>query len=137
MDINDAVDIIEGIIQSLKDNPKQFNISIHIAGQKITSYGGTGLSIIATGGESGSNTIGQVISANGADIQISQERGMKVMDDKFNALLQTLNKISIELQSSSPDKGIIKQLYNSLTNTWVPGIIVSVISKLLTKAIGL
>ena len=59
------------------------------------------------------------------------------MDDKFNALLQTLNKISIELQSSSPDKGSIKQLYNSLTNTWVPGIIVSVISKLLTKAIGL
>jgi len=29
MDINDAIDIIEGIIQSLKDNPKQFNISIH------------------------------------------------------------------------------------------------------------
>ena len=137
MDINNAVDIIEGIIQSLRDNPKQFNISIHVTGQKITSYGGTGLSITATGGESGSNTIGQVVSANGANIQISQERGMQAMDDKFNALLQTLKKISIELQSSSPDKGIIKQLYNSLTNTWVPGIIVSVISKLLTKVIGL
>jgi len=137
MEIEEAIDIIDGIIQSLKDNPKQFHINVNVTGQKITSYGGTGLNITATGGESGSNTIGQFVSANGADIQISQERGMQVMDDKFNALLQTLNKISIELQSSSPDKGIIKQLYNSLTNTWVPGIIFSVISKLLTKAIGL
>lgn len=136
MDINEAVDIIEGIIQSLKDNPKQFHINVNVTGQRITSYGGTGLSITATGGESGSHTIGQIVSANGADIQISQERGMQAMNDKFNALLQTLNKISVELQSSSPDKGIIKQLYNSLTNTWVPGIIVYVINKLLTKTIG-
>lgn len=136
MNINEAVDIIEGIIQSLRDNPKQFNISIHVTGQNITSHGGTGLSITATGGESGSNTIGQVVSANGADIRISQERGMQVMDDQLNALIQTLHKISIQLQSSSPDKGVIKQLYNSLKNSWVPGAIVSIVGSVLTKAIG-
>lgn len=136
MNINEAVDIIEGIIQSLRDNPKQFNISIHVTGQNITSRGGTGLSITATGGESGSNTIGQVVSANGADIRISQERGMQVMDDQLNTLIQTLHKISIQLQSSSPDKGVIKQLYNSLKNSWVPGVIVSIVGSVLTKAIG-
>ena len=137
MKIEEAVNIIEEIIQSLKNNPSQFHISINITGQKITSHGGTGLIITATGGGPGSTTIGQKVSVDGADVQISQNRGRQAMNAQFNALLQTLHEINEQLQSLSPDKNVITQLYNSLKNTWVPGVIVSIVGSLLKKTIGL
>ncbi len=138
MEIEEAVNIIEEIIQSLKNNPSQFNISVNITGQKnISDGGGTGLSITATGGGPGSTTIGQKVSVDGADIQISQNRGRQAMNAQFNALLQTLDKIVEQLQSSSPNQNVISKLYDSLKNKWVPEIIVSVVGWVLTKTIGL
>jgi len=137
MEIEEAVNIIEEIIQSLKNNPSQFHISVNITGQKITSHGGTGLIITATGGGPGSTTIGQKVSVDGADVQISQNRGRQAMNAQFNALLQTLDKIVEQLQSSSPNQNVISKLYDSLKNNWVPGIIVSVVRSVLTKTIGL
>lgn len=135
MEIKEAVDIIEEIIQSLKNNPSQFHISVNVTGQQITSHGGIGLSITATGGGPGSTTIGQKVSVGGADVRILQESGVQAMNAQFNALLQTLHKIAEQLQSSSPDQGVISKLYNSLKNTWVPDIIVSIVGLLLKRAI--
>lgn len=139
MKIEEAVDIIKEMIQSLKNNPRQFHISINVTstGQKITSKGGTGLIVTATGGGPGSTTIGQKVSASGADIRILQESGVQARNAQFNALIQTLHKIAEQLQSSSSDKNIITQLYNSLKKTWVPDIIVSIIGSILKKTIGL
>ncbi len=137
MEINEAVTILESLTQSLKDNPSQFHITVNVAGQRITSHGGTGLSITATGGGRGSTTIGQVVSLDGSHIEISQKRGKQAMDEQFNALLEILTQIVDQLKAPSPDKGAISRLYESLKNTWVPGVIVSVVSSVLTHAIGL
>ena len=137
MEINEAITILESITQSLKDNPSQFHITVNLTGQKITSHGGTGLSITATGGGIGSTTIGQKVSLDGSQIEISQNRGKQAMDEQFNALLKTLTQIIDQLKTTSPDRGIISQLYESLKNTWVPGVIVSVVGSVLTSAIGL
>ena len=137
MEIEEAVSIIEEMIQSLKNNPNQFHINVNVTGQKITSHGGTGLSITATGGGPGSTTIGEIVSARGGDVRISQERGKQAKDAQFNALLQTLDKIARQLQSLSPDKNVISKLYDSLKNNWVPDIIVSIIGSILKITIGL
>lgn len=137
MEIEEAVDIIEELIQSLKNNPSQFHISVNVIGQKITSHGGTGLSITATGGGPGSTTIGQKVSVGGADVRILQESGVQAMNAQFNALLQTLHKIAEQLQSSSPDRGAISGLYNSLKNTWIPEIIATIVGSVLKRTIGL
>ena len=65
MEIEEAVSIIEEMIQSLKNNPNQFHINVNVTGQQITSQGGTGLIITATGGGPGSTTIGEIVSASG------------------------------------------------------------------------
>jgi len=138
MEIEEAVSIIEEMIQSLKNNPNQFDINVTVTGQQNISHGrGTALSITAKGGGPGSTTIGQKVSVDVADVHILQNRGKQVINAQFNALLQTLDKIARQLQSSSPDKNVIKQLYNSLKNTWVPDLIVSIVGSLLNKAIGL
>lgn len=137
MEIEEAVSIIEEIIQSLKNNPNQFHISVMTTGQKVTSCGGTGLKITATGGDSGSTTIGQKVSLNGSEIQISQDRSKQAIDVQFNALLQTLHEINEQLQTLAPDKNVISKLYDSLKNNWVPGIIISVVHSVLKNTIGL
>jgi len=137
MDIKEAVNILTVLTESLRDNPSQFHIEVNVTGQKITSYGGTGLNINTTGGGVGSTTIGQSISLDGSQIEISQKRGKQVMNDQFNALLRTLSSIIEQLNTESPDKSIISKLYDSLKNTWVPGVIVSVVGSILSNAIGL
>jgi hypothetical protein len=132
MEIDEAVAILESLTQSLRDNPSQFHITINVTGQRITSHGGTGLSITATGGSIGSTTIGQVVSLDG-----SQSRGQQAMNEQFNALLQTLNQIISQLRGASPDRGIISRLYESLRDTWVPEVITSVVGSVLTRTIGL
>jgi len=138
MEIEEVVSIIEEMIQSLINNPNQFHINVNVTGQQNISHGrGTALSITAKGGGPGSTTIGQKVSVSGADVRISQERGKQAKDAQLNALLETLDKIARQLQSSSPDKNVITQLYNSLKNTWVPDVIVSIVGSLLIKTIGL
>jgi hypothetical protein len=137
METDEAIAILESLTQSLRDNPSQFNITISVTGQRITSHGGTGLSITAMGGGIGSTTIGQVVSLDGSQIEISQSRGQQAMNEQFNALLQTLNQIIGQLRGPSPDRGIITRLYESLRNTWVPGVITSVVGSVLTRTIGL
>jgi len=116
MKIEEAVSIIEEMIQSLKNNPNQFHINLNVTGQQITSQGGTGLIITATGGGPGSTTIGEIVSASGGDVRISQERGRQAIDAQFNALLQTLDKIVEQLQTSFPNQNVISKLYDSLKN---------------------
>ena len=137
MDRNEAVNIINEMINSIKENPHQFNISVKVIGQQITSHGGTGLSISATGGGPGSTTIGQMVTAGGNNIKISQEKkGIHAMNAQFNALLSTLEEIKSQFEADSPDKGILSRLNDSLVNTWVPGVIGSVISALIKSVLG-
>jgi len=137
MEIKEAITILESLTQSLIENPSQFHITVNVTGQKITSHGGTGLSITTTGGGIGSTTIGQVVSSDGSQIEISQKRGQQAKNDQFNTLLQTLTQIIDQLKEPSPDKGVISRLFESLKNTWVPGVIISVVGSVLTSAIGL
>jgi Trk-type K+ transport system membrane component len=137
MNLTEAAKVIDEIINSIKDNPAQFQLSINVIGQQVTSHGGTGMSISVTGGGPGSTTIGNKVTVGGASVEIAQQRGKQAMNEQFNALLNTLNAISEQLKVREPDKSLIQRLTSSLKNTWVPGVIVGVVSNVVTAALGM
>ena len=132
MENAEAANIIRSVANSIRNNPGQFHIEINVTGQHVESHGGTGSSITAIGGGAGSNTIGQIVSVDGSQINIAQKMGNQAMDEQLRQLANALDSIAVQLESPSPDKGIIKRTYESLKNTWVPGVITSVIGNVLT-----
>lgn len=106
-------------------------------GQRVTSYGGTGMVINAMGGGAGSTTIGNQVTMGGAQVEISQQQGLQAMDQQFGALLETLHAIAAQLRSPTPDRSFIRKAIDSLKNTWVPGIILGVLGNVASKALGI
>jgi hypothetical protein len=133
----EAADIIQAISDSLRSDPHQFQISVRVSGQTIASHGGTGLSITASGGGPGSTTVGQMVSMGGAQIQIARHQADQAMTQQVAALIDSLDAIAAELRSPSPEKSRIERILDSLKDTWVPGLILGVLSNALSSAIGL
>lgn len=132
----EAADIVQAISDSLRSDPSQFHISVSVVGQNITSYGGTGLKIIATGGGPQSTTVGQIVSMDRAQIQVSRDQADQAWTDQVTALVNSLDAIAAELRSPNPDKPRIQRIFHSLKDTWVPGVVIGVLSNVLSGAIG-
>jgi len=137
MTSREAAEIIRSMGAALIADPSQFHISVNVVGQQVTSYGGTGLQVTAVGGGPGSTTVGQVVSVDGAQVTINQQRGAQAVDQQLRALINSLNTIASELESPAPNRGTIERIYQSLLHTWVPGVITSVIGNLLCRVAGL
>jgi len=133
----EAAGIVQAISDSLRSDPHQFHIRINVASQNITSHGGTGLKITALGGGPKSTTVGQIVSMDGAQIQISRDQADQAMTEQVTSLVNSLDAIAAELRSPSPDKSSIQRIFDSLKGTWVPGLIIGVLSYALSRAIGL
>jgi len=125
------------MISSIKESPDQFKISVKVAGQSIVSHGGIGQVVTATGGGAGSTTIGQKISVSSGDVTIANEKAFRALDEQFQALIGALEEIKTALSEESPDKSLITQIYQSLKNTWVPGLIISVLGNALSLSVGI
>ena len=132
----EAAEVIEAMAAALKANPAQFHINISVIGQRVTSYGGTGMVINAMGGGPGSTTIGNQVTMGGAQVEINQQQGLQAMDQQFGALLETLHAIAAQLRSPTPDRSFIRRAIDSLKNTWVPGVILGVLGNVASKALG-
>ena len=137
MEPREAAEVIQAMIDSLRSEPDQLHISINVSGQQITSHGGTGLSITATGGGPGSTTVGQVVTMDGSHIEISRGKADQAMRDQLTALINSLEEITAELRSPRPDRSRIQKVLDSLKGTWVPGLIIGVMSNALSSAIGI
>lgn len=137
MERTDACQLVEAIRDSLVSEPSQFHIAVNVTGQKIVSHGGTGVQITATGGGPGSTTIGQNVSVEGAEIEIACQKGTAAMEQQMQALVNALDELAEELKSEEPDKSIIARIYESLEQSWVPGVITSVVGRAVAKWIGL
>ena len=131
METCDAIQVIDAIRQSIVREPSQFKITVNVTGQTIESHGGTGLSITAIGGGIGSTTIGQKVSLDGVQIKIARAKGMEAMDHEMQKVAKTLDTITAQLESGTPDKSVITGVYKNLMNSWVPGVITSVLGSVL------
>ena len=138
MEKTEAADIIDSISSDICTNPAQFHIHINITGQQITANGGSGQIINVTGGGPGSNTIGNIVSLENPDIQMElKQRGVQALDEHFNSLVISLKELSEQLRKSTPDRSRIKQLCDSLINSWVPSVISGVVVNVVSKSLGL
>jgi|GEM_PF-1802378 len=136
MDKEIASKLIKVIAESIKNDPAQFNFNISVIGTMATaSNGGTGMSVSAIGGGVGSTTIGLQSSIGGPQIKIAKSSADAAMLEKIENLYSVLNEIAEKVKTA--DKGTIEKLYNSLKNTWVPGVITSVLGNILSLSLGI
>lgn len=134
MEINEAAQLIEAIARSIEQNPSQFHFTVNITGTKVTSTGsGVGLSVQATGGGPGSQTIGFQSSVSGADIEIVQKAADAEISQQMSALVENLDNLVSELRSPIPNKNRIDSILNFLKQTWVPNVITSIVANIVTR----
>ena len=76
------------------------------------------------------------MSLNGSQIEIARQQGQEAMGAQMRALLGVLAGLSRELRSKKPDKSKVKQLYEHMKGSWVPGVIISVVRSVIAKALG-
>jgi hypothetical protein len=135
----EAAKIIDTIRESVEKGPDQFHLTVEVnvkGFQAIAQGGGVGAQITAVGGGPGSQTTGlsNTVSMDDAQVRIAQQKGDKVKRQQLLALVDSLNKMAAELRQAAPDQAKLTGLYDSLKNTWVPGVITSVVGNLITLA---
>lgn len=135
MNKREAAGIIDSMIEPIKTDPQQFQIKINVTGQSVSNVsGGTGLAISAIGGGPGSNTIGQKVTLNGAQIEIARKAASDAMNQEMETLINSLSTISKELKSQKLDKERILKVYESIKKkTWVPSLITSVLGSIFVQ----
>jgi hypothetical protein len=129
-----AAQVIESIVESLKNNPNQFQFNVHVSATGMTATsqgGGVGAIGIAQGGGTG---IRATASTNDAQIQIAQRKADVAINEEFQSLLNALSEIAHEMRAESPDQSKVKRIYESLKGKWIPGVITSVVGNLITYA---
>ena len=134
----EAASLIQAMADAIKRNPAQFRFEINVTGTSVTTIGGgTGLSVSVTGGGAGSHTIGYQSTVNGTSVQIAQKAADETIRQEMTWLNNQLQTIIDELKSQSPNHDNLRKVYHSLVNTWVPGLVISVIGNILTMALGI
>ncbi|WP_336353013.1 hypothetical protein [Pseudomonas atacamensis] len=134
MDAKQASIVIDALADGVKSDPGQFTIQIKNVGLSIVSNGGIGLSVNVTGGMAGSKTIGNQVSVDGGNVELSAGRANAAMVQQMNQLDAALREISRQLKDEHPDKGVIGSIIESLQKSWVPASITAVVT-VVTKSI--
>jgi hypothetical protein len=134
MDKESATGLINAVIQSIKQNPGQFQFNLNIIGTNVVnSAPGIGLNVNATGGGAGSTTIGYQSKLNSPQIKISQKEADDKIKQQMSKLTANLEAILEEMNKTKPDKSKIRIIFSSLSEKWVPGLITSVVANILTQ----
>lgn len=96
------------------------------------------MQVKAIGGGQGSTVIGNqaITSVGNVDIKIAHQKGHESFNQECEALLTALASISSELRSAAPNESKIRSIIDSFKNTWVPGVIISVVSAVVANALG-
>jgi hypothetical protein len=137
MDKDKAAMLIKAIAESIKNDPSQFQFNLNITGMHVAAQGGsTGLIVNATGGGHGSHTIGLNVGLNQTQIEIAKKTADTGISQQMTQLYGALIEIATRLNDEK-EKNTIERIYNSLKNTWVPGVITSVLGNILSLSIGI
>ncbi len=137
MEPKEAAVIIDKIIESLRRNPGQFNINVNVSTAGaigIGGPGGSGIVGIAQGGGTGFRASASAPSA--AQIKIGQQAGLQQVSSELSQMLSVLEQLKTELLSQPPSKSKIKSFLDSIKGKWLPEVVVSVVSELITSTLG-
>ncbi|XCY77446.1 hypothetical protein QLG25_14095 [Pseudomonas sp. CBR-F] len=130
MERSEAVLIIRTLVESISAQPKQFNINVQATavGQSISTSGGIGMVVNATGGGPGSSVIGNQVRVGSADIKIAYEAADTAITQQMQGLIDSLSELAKQLESEKPDEGLIHKVISSLKDSWVPPLITAVVN---------
>ena len=137
MKASEAAEVIDAISRSMRENPTQFHFTVNVAGPSTPVYGGgIGASVPRVGGGIGTAVTGPNVLLSSADITIAQGRGTRAFVQKLEELASALADLAQQLRSPQPDRPRIERLVASMTGTWVPGVVTSVVGKVVSMAMG-
>ncbi|WPN95847.1 hypothetical protein [Pseudomonas sp. MUP55] len=130
MERSEAVLIIRTLVESISAQPKQFTINVQATavGQSISTSGGIGMVVNATGGGPGSSVIGNQVRVGSADIKIAYEAADTAITQQVQGLIDSLSELAKQLESEKPDEGLIHKVISSLKDSWVPPLIIAVVN---------
>ena len=137
MKAKEAAEVIDGIIQSLRDNPAQFNIAVNtsVAGAVgVGGPGGPGIVGVAQGG--GVGFMGVASAPSQVQIDIAQGRAKEELTQEFERCLAVLEQIRDEILKKTPSKSRLEKLVDSLKEKWLPNVIAATVAQLIARVVA-
>jgi hypothetical protein len=137
VEAKEAAAVLDGVIESLRSKPGQFNINVNVttAGAiGIGGSGGAGIIGISNGGGTGFSATASVPSA--AQIHIAQQQGLQQLSAEMSTTIESLEKLKAELLSTHPDRHRIRSFLSSLSGKWLPEVIIQVVVELTKLTLG-
>ena len=135
---NDAIQLIETILKSLRNDPAQFQFSVNVTTVGAMSIGGGGgAGIVGIGGGPGSIGFSAAASApSQMTIDIAKQNATKEMNSQVNKIVLILQQIVDELRAKTITKGKKENFLAQLSNTLLPEALKNVISVILGDLLG-
>ena len=133
----DAAQLIETILNSMRNNPAQFQFSVNVTTVGAMGVGGPGGHGIV-GIANGPGSIGFSASASAPSqmtLQIAEQRTNQELNAQFAQIDQALQEILAGLKTNSITPEKKETILDRLKKTWMPKVLVSVISVILEKAV--
>lgn len=132
-----AIAAIDESIKSLSNKPNQFSLLVKSTGFSVvqSGSGGTGMNVTVTGGGPGSKTTGLNVSMDGHDIQIVQQAATQALSEESQKAIQILQDLKKALSEETVESEEVDSLLTKLRETYVPVIISSIITKLITSGL--
>lgn len=131
---SDAVKIIEAILASMRQNPSQFNFSYTVRATGAIGVGGSGgHGIVAIA--NGPGSIGFQATASAPthyEIRAAESYANNEMNAQFSKIQKVLESMLEELEANTLDRTKADSFLSQLKDTWLPNVLSSVISIVLT-----
>ena len=137
MNTQEAANLIQSILDSMKANPAQFNFNVSVTtvgAMGIGGSGGAGIVGIAHGGGIGFQA--SASSPSSVQIQIAQQQANAEINAQASVALTALESIVQELRSQSISAAKRDGIVAQLKTTWLPNVIVTLVGAILSSVIG-
>lgn len=123
-----AIIAIDAAIQSIQQQPNQFDVQLTCTGvQASASGGGTGLSVNVTGGGLGSQTTGMNVTMDSAACQAAASNSVNALNQNT---LKQLADLKTSLEAPTPDKSTILSQISDLGKSYIAPALVAAIKAL-------
>ena len=132
----EAMQLIETILLSMRSNPAQFQFSVNVTTVGAVGVGGSGghgIVGIANGGGIGFSASASAPSQ--MTLQIAEQRANQELNAQFDQIDQALQEILAGLKTNSITPEKKETILDRLKKTWMPKVLVSLVSVILEKTL--
>ncbi len=134
---NEAASLIETMLNSMKQNPAQFNFNVSVTTVGAMGIGGSGgHGIVGIANGPGVGVYASASSPTAAQIEIAQQSANSELNAQFQVIQSVLENIVSELRFQTISAQKKETFLAQLKKTWLPNVLVTLISSIITNALG-